>query len=41
MSILSELDKLVKAGSNEQKIQTILKKDLSLFAKAYAKPEDE
>lgn len=41
MTILLELEELVKKGANEQELQRVLKKDLSVFAKAYAKPEDE
>lgn len=39
--LLEELEELVETGAKEQELQSVLKKDLSLFAKAYAKPEDE
>ena len=41
MSILSELQNLVSVGAKEQDLQKVLKKDLSLLAKAYANSTDE
>jgi len=37
----SEIEKLVHSKASEQDIQKLLKKDLSIFGEAYAKPDDE
>ncbi len=36
-----ELEKLVERGANEQELQRILKKDLSLFGEYFSRPYDE
>jgi hypothetical protein len=37
----SEIDALISAGAGEREIQRLLKRDLSVFAEAYAKPDEE
>jgi Domain of unknown function (DUF4263) len=37
----ASIDVLVQAGAGEQELQRMLKRDLSLFGEAYAKPDDE
>ena len=38
---LMQLERLIRAGALEQKIQKLVKTDLSLFAEVYANPSDE
>jgi Domain of unknown function (DUF4263) len=37
----ASIDALIQAGAGEQKLQQLLKSDLSFFGEAYAKPDDE
>lgn len=37
----SEVEALISAGAGERDIQGLLKRDLSIFGEAYAKPDDE
>ncbi|WLD69614.1 DUF4263 domain-containing protein [Pseudomonas sp. OVF7] len=37
----AEIEELIEAGAGEREIQRLLKRDLSIFGEAYAKPDDE
>ena len=41
MEVLGELEELVSQGSNERKIQALLKSNLELFGKYFSHPENE
>lgn len=37
----AEIEELIETGAGEREIQRLLKRDLSIFGEAYAKPDDE